>query len=242
MVAAKRPMDDLASQRDPMVERHIAGRGVRDPAVLAAMRSVPRERFLPPDLEEFAYRDSPLPIAQGQTISQPFIVALMTEALRLGPDDRVLEIGTGSGYAAAVLARIAREGDCGCVPVTEECYGSAKVVGMITDRDICMAAYTQGLPLSKIQVGSVMARALCSCRVTDSIATALKILEQNQLHRLLVLDQDQRLMGLLSLADVAREAQREHARPTKEVTDAQVAEVLEAISAPRSPRDVAAAA
>src|SRR5262245_4866588 len=109
MVAAKRPMDDLASQRDPMVERHIAGRGVRDPAVLAAMRSVPRERFLPPDLEEFAYRDSPLPIAQGQTISQPFIVALMTEALRLGPDDRVLEIGTGSGYAAAVLARIARE-------------------------------------------------------------------------------------------------------------------------------------
>ena len=142
----------------------------------------------------------------------------------------------------SAAARIMWEGDCGCVPVTEECYGSAKVVGMITDRDICMAAYTQGLPLSKIQVGSVMARALCSCRVTDSIATALKILEQNQLHRLLVLDQDQRLMGLLSLADVAREAQREHARPTKEVTDTQVAEVLEGISAPRSPRDVAAAA
>jgi protein-L-isoaspartate(D-aspartate) O-methyltransferase len=102
-------MADLASQRDRMVDRQIAGRGVRDPAVLAAMRSVPRERFLPPDLEEFAYQDSPLPIEQGQTISQPFIVALMTEALRLGPHDRVLEIGTGSGYAAAVLARIARE-------------------------------------------------------------------------------------------------------------------------------------
>ena len=102
-------MSDLSSQRDRMVERQIVSRGVRDPAVLAAMRSVPRERFLPPDLAEFAYQDSPLPIAQGQTISQPFIVALMTEALGLGPDDRVLEIGTGSGYAAAVLARIARE-------------------------------------------------------------------------------------------------------------------------------------
>src|SRR6516162_5244840 len=102
-------MSDLSSQRDRMVERQIVSRGVRDPAVLAAMRSVPRERFLPPDLAEFAYQDSPLPIAQGQTISQPFIVALMTEALGLGPDDRVLEIGTGSGYAAAVLACIARE-------------------------------------------------------------------------------------------------------------------------------------
>src|SRR5262249_2665599 len=102
-------MRDLAAERDRMVERQIAGRGVRDPAVLAAMRAVPRERFLPPDLEEFAYQDNPLPIEQGQTISQPFIVALMAEALRLSPHDRVLEIGTGSGYAAAVLARIASE-------------------------------------------------------------------------------------------------------------------------------------
>ena len=101
-------MGDVAAQRDRMVERQVAARGVRDPAVLAAMRSVPRERFLPPDLEEFAYQDSPLPIERGQTISQPFIVALMTEALRLRPDDCVLEIGTGSGYAAAVLGRIAR--------------------------------------------------------------------------------------------------------------------------------------
>src|SRR5262245_2272925 len=102
-------MLDITSQRDRMVERQIAGRGVRDPAVLSAMRSVPRERFLPPHLEEFAYQDSPLPIEQGQTISQPFIVALMAEALELDPGDRVLEIGTGSGYAAAVLARLARE-------------------------------------------------------------------------------------------------------------------------------------
>ena len=102
-------MLDLTSQRDRMVERQIAPRGVRDPAVLAAMRSVPRERFLPPHLEEFAYQDSPLPIEQGQTISQPFIVALMTDLLQVGPNDAVLEIGTGSGYQAAVLARLARE-------------------------------------------------------------------------------------------------------------------------------------
>jgi CBS domain-containing protein len=139
-------------------------------------------------------------------------------------------------------ARIMWEADCGCVPVTEECYGSAKVVGMITDRDICMAAYTQGLPLSEIEIGSVMATTLCSCRMTDSIATALKILEQNQIHRLLVLDQDDTLMGLLSLTDIAREAKREHGGTTNEVSDAEVGRVVEAISAPRSPGDVACAA
>ena len=102
-------MSDLRAARDDMVRRHIAARGIRDPAVLEAMRSVPREAFLPPELAEFAYEDSPLPIAHGQTISQPYIVALMTAALALGPNDRVLEIGTGSGYAAAILGRIARE-------------------------------------------------------------------------------------------------------------------------------------
>jgi protein-L-isoaspartate(D-aspartate) O-methyltransferase len=102
-------MGDLTAERNRMVDRQLAARGVRDPLVLAAMRSVPRERFLPPELKEFAYQDAPLPIEQGQTISQPFIVALMTEGLCLAPGDRVLEIGTGSGYAAAVIARIARE-------------------------------------------------------------------------------------------------------------------------------------
>ena len=92
-----------------MVEKQIASRGVRDEAVLHAMREVPRERFVPQELGEFAYEDSPLPIEEGQTISQPYIVALMTEALHLGPKDRVLEIGAGSGYAAAVLSRIAGE-------------------------------------------------------------------------------------------------------------------------------------
>jgi protein-L-isoaspartate(D-aspartate) O-methyltransferase len=91
-----------------MVERYIRARGVRDPRVLAAIASVPREAFLPPELAEFAYEDRPLPIEAGQTISQPYVVALMTEALQLSPDEDVLEIGTGSGYAAAVLAGVAR--------------------------------------------------------------------------------------------------------------------------------------
>jgi len=102
-------MADLQRAREEMVRRHIAARGIRDPGVLAAMRAVPREAFIAPELAEFAYTDAPLPLARGQTISQPYIVALMTAALRLQPGDRVLEIGTGSGYAAAVLARIARE-------------------------------------------------------------------------------------------------------------------------------------
>jgi protein-L-isoaspartate(D-aspartate) O-methyltransferase len=85
----------------------IAARGIRDGHVLAAMAAVPRERFVPPALTDEAYGDRPLPIGEGQTISQPYIVAVMTEALRLTPSDRVLEIGTGSGYAAAVLAEIA---------------------------------------------------------------------------------------------------------------------------------------
>jgi protein-L-isoaspartate(D-aspartate) O-methyltransferase len=99
---------DFARLREEMVEHHVAGRGVRSPRVLDAMREVPREAFLPERMREFAYEDSPLPIAEGQTISQPYIVALMTEALALRGGEKVLEIGTGSGYAAAVLSRIAR--------------------------------------------------------------------------------------------------------------------------------------
>ncbi len=92
-----------------LVEGQIKGRGIADPAVLAAFEAVPREAFLPSELAEFAYLDRALPIEKGQTISQPYIVALMAEALELKPQDRVLEVGTGSGYAAAILARIARE-------------------------------------------------------------------------------------------------------------------------------------
>ena len=99
---------DFAKLREGMVDLQIARRGVRSHLVLDAMRTVPREAFLPEPLREFAYEDAPLPIAEGQTISQPYIVALMTDALALEGGEKVLEIGTGSGYAAAVLSRIAR--------------------------------------------------------------------------------------------------------------------------------------
>jgi len=97
------------SRRERMVETQIAARGVRDPWVLHAMRTVPREAFVPASMRESAYDDEPLPIGEGQTISQPYVVAVMTEAVRPKPGDRVLEIGTGSGYAAAVLATIVSE-------------------------------------------------------------------------------------------------------------------------------------
>ena len=100
-------MKDNPKQRAAMVEAQIARRGVRDPHVLDAMREVPRERFVDEAMLEFAYEDSPLPIAEGQTISQPYIVAVMIEAAEIRPGDRVLEIGCGSGYAAAVISRIA---------------------------------------------------------------------------------------------------------------------------------------
>jgi protein-L-isoaspartate(D-aspartate) O-methyltransferase len=99
--------ESFQSQRDRMVERQLVGRGLRDARVLRAMRMVPRERFVDARLAPHAHDDSPLPIAAGQTISQPFMVAWMVEAAELGPDDRVLEIGAGSGYASAVLAEVA---------------------------------------------------------------------------------------------------------------------------------------
>jgi protein-L-isoaspartate(D-aspartate) O-methyltransferase len=99
----------LADARARMVAEDIAGRGVTDARVLAAMRKVAREAFVPQELREFAYEDTPLPIGSEQTISQPYIVAFMIEALRLDGGEKVLEIGTGSGYAAAVLAEIASE-------------------------------------------------------------------------------------------------------------------------------------
>jgi protein-L-isoaspartate(D-aspartate) O-methyltransferase len=100
---------EYARLRDRMVETQLVGRGIRDPAVLEAMREVPREAFIGAGFEEFAYEDSALPIPEAQTISQPYIVAAMAQAAEIGPQGRVLEIGTGSGYAAAVLSRIARK-------------------------------------------------------------------------------------------------------------------------------------
>jgi protein-L-isoaspartate(D-aspartate) O-methyltransferase len=106
-----RPADDRRDARrdarDRMVDEQLARRDITDPRVLAAMRSVPRHDFVPTGQAVEAYADRPLPIGHRATISQPYIVALMTQALRIRPDDRVLEIGTGSGYGAAVLAELA---------------------------------------------------------------------------------------------------------------------------------------
>jgi protein-L-isoaspartate(D-aspartate) O-methyltransferase len=98
---------DTADARGAMVDVQIAGRGIRDKRVLEAMHFVPREAFVDSGFEEFAYEDGPLPIGAGQTISQPYVVALMLEAAELAPSDRVLEVGAGSGYAAALISRIA---------------------------------------------------------------------------------------------------------------------------------------
>jgi protein-L-isoaspartate(D-aspartate) O-methyltransferase len=102
-------MKTFDEERRRMVEKQIAARGVVDRRVLDAMRAVPREVFVPAPAAEFAYEDRPLAIEEGQTISQPYVVALMAAALQLTPRDRVLEIGAGSGYAAAVLSRVAAE-------------------------------------------------------------------------------------------------------------------------------------
>jgi len=101
--------ESFEDERREMVGRQIAGRGVDDEAVLEAMRSVPRHEFVPEPHGSMAYGDRPLPIGEGQTISQPYIVALMTEMAEIGPESRVLEIGTGSGYGAAVLAEVAAD-------------------------------------------------------------------------------------------------------------------------------------
>jgi protein-L-isoaspartate(D-aspartate) O-methyltransferase len=101
--------DPFAVARQRMVDDQIKARDISSASVLDAMRRVPRHLFVPPNLQSRAYEDTPLPIGLGQTISQPFIVAYMTEALQVMPEHRVLEIGTGSGYQAAVLAALARE-------------------------------------------------------------------------------------------------------------------------------------
>lgn len=102
-------MSDFVAKREAMIERTIRRRGLDDPALLAAFRAVPREAFVSPGYAAYAYADAPLPIESGQTISQPFIIALTIDAAGIGPADKVLEIGAGSGYAAAVIGQLARE-------------------------------------------------------------------------------------------------------------------------------------
>ena len=98
---------NIEKARRRMLEKDLRRRDIRDPRVLRAMEAVPRERFVPSEQKEYAYTNGPLPIGEGQTISQPYIVALMTQLLEVGPDCEVLEIGTGSGYQTAVLAHLA---------------------------------------------------------------------------------------------------------------------------------------
>src|SRR5688572_22344960 len=100
---------DRADERDAMVEDQIVARGVTDQRVLTAMRAVPRHELVPPEVARYAYLDMPLPIGGGKTISQPYIVAVMSELARIKIGDRVLEIGTGSGYQAAILAELGAE-------------------------------------------------------------------------------------------------------------------------------------
>jgi protein-L-isoaspartate(D-aspartate) O-methyltransferase len=100
---------NFARLRERMVTQQIIARGIEDPWVIAAMRKVPRHLFVPESNRAFSYGDNPLPIGEGQTISQPYVVAFMTEALGLRPEARVLEIGTGSGYQAAILAELVKE-------------------------------------------------------------------------------------------------------------------------------------
>jgi protein-L-isoaspartate(D-aspartate) O-methyltransferase len=97
-----------SDERSRMVEHQIRARGITNPRLLTAMREIPRHHFIPPPYNSSAYEDAPLPIGNGQTISQPYIVALMTELLDPRPEDRVLEIGAGSGYQAAILSRLVR--------------------------------------------------------------------------------------------------------------------------------------
>ena len=129
--------------------------------------------------------------------------------------------------------------DFGTLPVVQNGDGAARVVGMLTDRDVCMAAYTQGRALRDIAVATAMSQHLCSCRSTDAVSVALKVMETNQVRRLPVLDADDTLIGVLSLADLGREAVREHGQSMRTVTDEAIGSALEAIATPRTQGELA---
>jgi CBS-domain-containing membrane protein len=124
--------------------------------------------------------------------------------------------------------------DCGALPVIAGDGAGDRVVGVLTDRDICMAAYTQGRALRDIPVASAMAQRVCSCRPSDTVAVALRVIETNQIRRVPVVDDGDHLVGMLSLADLWREARREHGQRSPDVTERAIGEAVEAIAAPRA--------
>lgn len=140
----------LEEGRRQMVEEHIIARGIKEPKVLDAMREVPRHLFVPEGLLDEAYGDYPLPIGHGQTISQPYIVALMTELLRIQPGHKILEVGTGSGYQAAILAHITT--NVFTIEIVKELADEARQrltkLGFPPERIICGDGYA-GLPSEK---------------------------------------------------------------------------------------------
>ena len=138
-----------------------------------------------------------------------------------------------------MAAQIMWDNDCGCVPVVD---AERRVIGMLTDRDACMAAYTQGGPLRALKVSAAMSKKVVSCRPEDTLAAAEGLMKAKQIRRLPVVDADAHLIGIISLNDIAREAEREGTRAKKEVTTDEVALALATICRPRSERAVAAAA
>ncbi len=132
--------DSLARDRLRMVSEQLVPRGIRDEALLAAMREIPRHRFVPPSLVHQAYADAPLPIGEGQTISQPYIVAEMTQLLTLSGTEKVLEIGTGSGYQTAILCRLARE----VVTVERVAALARRAQAILAEMDVTNVAFRVG--------------------------------------------------------------------------------------------------
>lgn len=126
VIWAKSDNDIYQKQRSAMIKSQIIARGISNPQVIKALEKIPRHLFVPPKLREQAYGDYPLPIGHGQTISQPYIVAYMTQKAGLKPTDRVLEIGTGSGYQAAILSQIVKE--VYSIEILKELSMSAKIV------------------------------------------------------------------------------------------------------------------
>ena len=187
-------MPDFAALREEMVLRQLKARGISDRRLLDAFRTVPRELFVPQAARDFAYDDAPLPIEAGQTVSQPYIVALMIAAVEVGPGERVLEIGTGSGYAAALLGHIAEEvvsverhpelaalarerlAALGCTNVRViEGDGSAGLPGEAPFEAILVAASGPGVPqplLDQLAVGGIL---VMPVGAPDSVQTLVKV-------------------------------------------------------------------